>query len=141
MKKIGFLFMMFVALFVNLSSVSGQANDSLDLSMQQPKLTAIPDYVFNKTDLRKLDVSFNHISAISPKIVNLTKLEVLNLSGNEYLRELPDFLLNMESLKTIYFEGMKTWSQAKQDAAVQRFAQKGINIILNEQFSGVTDQE
>ncbi len=168
MKKIGFLFIVFMALSVNLSSVFAQdidwekhmnmimnemadsekdvnveeneiiesqkdtleSDEYLDLAIQHPKLTAIPGYVFNKTNLRELDLSGNRIGIISEDILKLTKLEILHLGGNQYLKELPDFLMDMESLKTIYFEGMGTWSQAKKDEAVQRFAQKGIEVIL-----------
>ena len=164
MKKIGFLFIVFMALSVNLSSAFAQidwdrvisnsgkyptvsekyttnSGEYLDLSIQHPKLTKIPSYVFNMTNLRELDVSGNRIGIITRDILKLTNLEILNLGGNLYLKELPDFLMNMESLKTIYFEGMRTWSQAKQDEAVRRFAQKGINVILRRQYSPVTDQE
>jgi hypothetical protein len=106
------------------------SGEYLDLAIQHPKLTVIPDYVFNMTNLRELDLSGNRIGVISRDILKLTKLEILHLGGNQYLKELPDFLGDMKSLKTIYFEGMGTWSQAKKDEAVKRFAGKGINVIL-----------
>ena len=158
MKKIGFLFVVLMLLSVNLSSVFAQidwdrhmnmvigngsvntATDSenyapnsgeyLDLALQQPKLTAIPNYVFGMTNLRELELSGNRIGVIPRDILNLRRLEILRIGGNQYLKELPDFLGDMESLKTIYFEGMKTWSQAKKDEAVRRFARKGIDVIL-----------
>ena len=132
MKKIGFLFVMLMALCVTPNTVFGQenSNEYLDLALQTPKLTVIPDYVFKMTDLKELDVAFNRIGVISQDILKLTKLETLHLSGNQYLTELPDFLAEMKSLKVIYFEGMGTWSQAKKDEAVQRFAQKGIKVVL-----------
>jgi len=157
MKKIGFLFIVLMALSVNLSSAFAQidwdkhmnmviggngykttdsekyapnSGEYLDLAIQHPKLTVIPDYVFNMTNLRELDLSGNRIGVISHDILRLRKLEILRIGGNLYLKELPDFLADMESLRTIYFEGMRTWSQAKQDEAVRRFARKGINVIL-----------
>jgi len=141
MKKIGFLFITFMLLSVSLSFVSAQTDDKLDLALQQPKLREIPAYVFNMTNLRELDLEGNRIGVIPRDILKLRNLEVLTLSGNLYLTALPDFLMDMESLKTIYFEGMRTWSQAKKDAAVRKFAQRGIKVILSQQYHGVTDQE
>jgi len=153
MKKIGFLFII-MALSAGLSSVSAQidwekhmnmgngytgteaenytadAGEYLDLAIQHPKLTEIPAYVFEMTNLRELDLSGNRIGVISEDILKLTKLEILRLGGNQYLKELPDFLMEMESLKTIHFEGMGTWSTAKKEEAKRRFAEKGIEVIL-----------
>ncbi len=108
-----------------------QVDDSntLDLALQSPKLTVIPDYVFEKTNLVRLDLGYNRIGKISEKILNLTKLEVLILSGNQYLTELPDFLAEMKSLKTIYLQGMGTWSEQKKKDTVARFKEKGIEVI------------
>ncbi len=142
MKKIGFLLIMLMAFSVNLILASDKTvveNDSLDLAMLQPKLKAIPDYVFDMTGLRVLDVAFNQIGVISPKILHLKKLETLYLSGNQYLTELPDFLMEMPNLKTIYFEGMGTWKQSKKDEVVQRFASRGIKVILERQYGTAID--
>ncbi|MCL2651026.1 MAG: leucine-rich repeat domain-containing protein [Candidatus Azobacteroides sp.] len=145
MKKIGLL-LGIIAISVNSFAISNEiSSDSLDLSMQQPKLTAIPDYVFDMTNLQFLNVAFNHIGTVPERILELTNLETLNVSGNFQLTKLPDFLMEMKSLKVIYLEGMKTWSQAKKDEAVRRFAQRGITVILSRQYystgdSGTGDQ-
>jgi hypothetical protein len=113
------------------SSANTSAGDELDLSLQTPKLTQIPDEVFNRTELRILDVGYNRIKSIPTRILNLSRLEVLVLSGNQYLSELPDFLGEMRSLKTIYLEGMGTWSEQKKLSTVDRFRSKGIAVIVN----------
>ncbi len=140
MRKVVFLMLLLVA---NYSGIFAQYDsseriippqeftegDSLDMALQSPKLTLIPEKVFNMTNLRILDLSFNRIGTINPKILNLTKLETIYLSGNQYLTSLPDFLTEMKSLKTIYLEGMGTWSKAKKQETVNRFEKKGIRVI------------
>ncbi len=141
MKKIIFFIILSVAINYSVSAQNDSPEriippqtfvegDSLDMALQSPKLTTIPENVFEMSNLRILDLSFNRIGTISPKILKLEKLETLYLSGNQYLTSLPDFLGDMKSLKTIYFEGMGTWSKAKKEEAVKNFAKKGIQVII-----------
>jgi len=146
MKKIVFLFVLMVVVSTNImfaatNDFTQNDTDSLDLSIQHPKLTVIPDYVFDMKDLRILDVSGNRIGVISPRIQELTKLESLYLSGNHYLKDLPDFLMDMKSLKFIYLEGMKLWSTSKKADTVKRFSDKGIKVVLEQEYGEVIQQE
>ena len=108
-----------------------QTRDQLNLSLQTPKLTQIPDYVFNMRGLKILDVGYNRIGTISRQILNLSQLEVLILSGNQYLNELPDFLGEMKNLRTVYLQGMGTWNDQKKYATVNRFKSKGIMVVTD----------
>ena len=115
--------------FVDLNEEPDDELITLDLALQSPKLTVIPDSVFEKTDLQRLDLAYNRIGIISKDILKLTKLKVLILSGNQYLTDLPDFLMEMESLETIYLQGMGTWSEKKKQEVVERFKSQKITII------------
>lgn len=58
-------------------------NGVLDLSGQE--LKKIPDYVFNKTDIQKLDVSNNNLGgSLQAEVRQLQDLKVLNLSNNHF---------------------------------------------------------
>ncbi len=105
--------------------------ERLDLSLQTPKLTQIPDYVFGMRGLKILDVSYNRIGFISKQILNLSQLEILILSGNQYLHELPDFLGEMKNLRTVYLQGMGTWNEQKKYATIDRFKSKGIMVVID----------
>ena len=108
-----------------------QTQSQLDISLQTPKLTKIPDYVFNMRGLKILDLGYNRIGTISRQMLNLSQLEVLILSGNQYLNELPDFLGEMKNLRTVYLQGMGTWSEQKKYATVNRFKSKGIMVVTD----------
>lgn len=67
------------------SVVSGNDanNGMLDLSGQE--LKEIPDYVFNKTDIQKLDLSNNNLGgSLQAEVRQLQNLKVLNLSDNHF---------------------------------------------------------
>lgn len=53
------------------------------LDLSNKNLVAIPDYVFNMTNLRKLILHGNKITKLPPQIKKLSKLMVLDLSNNE----------------------------------------------------------
>ena len=58
-------------------------NGVLDLSGQE--LKKIPDYVFNKTDIQKLDLSNNNLGgSLQAEVRQLQNLKVLNLSNNHF---------------------------------------------------------
>ena len=116
---------------VNAQEIEVEKGDSLDLAMQDPRLKVIPDYVFELTNLTFLDVSFNRINTVPKDILKLTKLETLYLSGNQSMANIPDFLMEMESLKTIYLEGMTAWSKEKKQGIIDRFKAKGITVIVD----------
>jgi len=101
-------------------------NGVLDLSGQE--LKKIPDYVFTKTDIQKLDLSNNnlggslqaevrqlqnlktlnlsnnHFAGVPAEIGQLKKLEELNLSNNQ-ITGLPYELGNLSNLKVLNVRG------------------------------------
>jgi predicted rRNA methylase YqxC with S4 and FtsJ domains len=100
----------------------------LDLSMQTPKLTAVPKEVAQLPNLICLDVSFNRVSSIPNEIVNCTSLTCINLSGNQYLQTLPSILKKVPNLKVIYLQDMQMWSDSKKVALKKEFS--GIQLIF-----------
>jgi len=93
---------------------------TLDLSLQTPKLTKIPEQVALLVNLKCLDVSFNRVSEFPENFKTLKNLACLNLSGNMYLQKLPAFLNEMPNLKEVRMEGLK-WSIAKQKSTEAEF--------------------
>ncbi len=107
-------------------------NGVLDLSGQE--LKRIPDYVFDKTDIQRLDLSNNnlggslqaevrqlqnlkvlnlsdnHFAGVPAEIGQLKNLEELNLSNNQ-ITGLPYELGNLSNLKVLNLRGNK-YSQA-----------------------------
>lgn len=58
-------------------------NGVLDLSGQE--LKRIPDYVFDKTDIQRLDLSNNNLGgSLQAEVRQLKNLKVLNLSNNHF---------------------------------------------------------
>lgn len=107
------------------SNISGTS--VLDLSMQDPKITVVPEIISNLVNLKCLDLSFNRVSTFHPSFVNLQKLECLDLSGNHYLQKLPAFFNDMPNLKVIKLQGLN-WSADRQEKTKQQFP--NINIIF-----------
>ena len=97
----------------------------LDLSMQSPKITTIPEDVSKLSHLKCLDLSFNRIGTIPESFKNLESLTCLILSGNHYLQNLPTFLNELPNLKVIVLEDLK-WSAAKQKETQEKFP----NILI-----------
>ena len=67
------------------------------LSLEQNRLTAIPECIFSLTGLKELNLSYNRIEEIPEGIGKLEKLGVLNLFANR-LTTVPTALCGMESL-------------------------------------------
>ncbi|MBL4586148.1 MAG: leucine-rich repeat domain-containing protein, partial [Flavobacteriales bacterium] len=61
----------------------------LDLSLQSPKLRAIPEDVYKLTNLKYLELGYNQIGSVDEGILKLTSLEILGLDGNKYLKVFP----------------------------------------------------
>ena len=59
----------------------------LDLSLQ--KLKTFPAEIFTFKNLQQLYVPYNYWTSIPDEISSLTKLRILDLSGNYYLNKLP----------------------------------------------------
>lgn len=116
----------------SMTSGNDAENGVLDLSGQE--LKRIPDYVFNKTDIQRLnlsdnnlggslqaevrqlqnlkalDLSNNHFAGVPAEIGQLKNLEELNLSNNQ-ITGLPYELGNLSKLKVLDLRGNK-YSQA-----------------------------
>jgi Leucine-rich repeat (LRR) protein len=123
-------------------------NNSLDLSNQN--LNKIPDDVFNKTNLEKLDVSNNSLTgAIQSQIGQLQKLRILNASNNNMtgvpaevgqlrnleildlsnnqLTGLPNELGNLQNLKSLNISG-NDYSEQDLKAILQKLP-SGVHIF------------
>jgi hypothetical protein len=74
----------------------------LDLSLQSPKLTSIPDGVFKLPHLNYLELGFNQIGAVDDRISKLTELEVLGLEGNKYLKNVSSEISVLVALKELH---------------------------------------
>ncbi len=79
----------------------------LDLSLQ--KLKTFPVEIFNFTNLQELHLPYNYWSSLpSTGWEKLTKLEILDLSGNYYLNKLPvDALAQLKALKSLLLKDNK----------------------------------
>ena len=121
------------------------------LDLSNNNLEKIPSYVFNMTELEKLDVSHNaltgaiqsqigqlrnlkvldasnnQMTGVPAEVGQLSKLEVLDLSNNQ-LTGLPDELGNLKNLKTMNLSGN---AYSEQDLAGIRQKLPGTNFILN----------
>jgi Leucine-rich repeat (LRR) protein len=92
----------------------------LDLSMQSPKLTKVPEQLGALTKLKCIDLSYNRIATFSESFKKLVNLECIDLSGNHYLQKLPAFLNDMPNLKVIRIGELK-WTDAKKKEVEQSF--------------------
>jgi Leucine-rich repeat (LRR) protein len=79
----------------------------LDLSLQ--KLKTFPVEIFTFTNLKELHLPYNYWASIPTEgWGKLTKLELLNLSGNYYLNKLPiDGLAQLKNLKSLLLKDNK----------------------------------
>ena len=53
-------------------------------------------------NLKVLNLSWNEITEVSPKIGTLTQLNILHLSWNKQLERLPEELCNLQNLEELY---------------------------------------
>lgn len=130
------------------TSTPTSKDKTLDLSNKN--LDKIPSYVFNMTELEKLDVSHNaltgaiqaeirqlrnlkvldasdnQMTGVPAEVGQLSKLEVLDLSNNQ-LTGLPNELGNLKNLKTLNLSG-NAYSQ--QDLAGIRQKLPNTDFIL-----------
>lgn len=79
----------------------------LDLSLQ--KLKTFPVEIFTFTNLKELHLPYNYWSSLpATGWENLTKLEILDLSGNYYLNKLPvDGLTQLKALRSLLLKDNK----------------------------------
>ncbi len=92
----------------------------LDLSMQSPKITAVPEEIGQLIQLQCLDISYNRVNSIPESFKKLENLTCLNLSGNHYLQSLPIFLNDLPNLKVILLKDLK-WTPAKMQETKNKF--------------------
>lgn len=79
----------------------------LDLSLQ--KLKTFPVEIFNFPNLKELHLPYNYWSSLpATGWERLTKLEILDLSGNYYLNKLPvDGLAQLKALRSLLLKDNK----------------------------------
>jgi hypothetical protein len=82
----------------------GIAEGSGKLDLSDCDLEAVPDEVFELTDLVELSLAGNNLTALPEGIGRLALLEKLQLSGNR-LVHLPDSLCDLESLEGLWLHG------------------------------------
>jgi Leucine-rich repeat (LRR) protein len=67
------------------STISGNDANKGVLDLSGQKLKKIPDYVFNKTDIQRLDLSNNNLGgSLQAEVRQLQSLKVLNLNNNHF---------------------------------------------------------
>ncbi len=93
----------------------------LDISMQHPKLTDLPQELLQFSRLTYLNLGFNRLTTVSPILARLRGLECLDLSGNYSLSNLPEFLNTMPKLKVIRLQDMPHWSDKKKEELQKKF--------------------
>lgn len=76
----------------------------LDLSLQSPKLTKIPEDVYKLKNLKYLELGFNQIGAIDDGISQLANLETLGMDGNKYLKIVSAEIYSMPGFKELHLK-------------------------------------
>jgi Leucine-rich repeat (LRR) protein len=67
------------------SMTSGNDADNGVLNLSDQELKKIPDYVFNKTDIQRLDLSDNNLGgSLQAEVRQLQNLKILDLSNNHF---------------------------------------------------------
>jgi len=74
-----------------------------NLNLENNRISTIPEWVQELTDLKVLYLSGNSIEDIAP-LTTLTNLEVLHLNGNRISR-IPDTIANWPRLKRLFING------------------------------------
>jgi uncharacterized protein YjbI with pentapeptide repeats len=73
--------------------------DSLTkLSLNNLKLTSLPDAIYYLKDLKHLNLENNELKFISPNIAKLTNLEYLNLKGSPESLYIPEEIFSLPNL-------------------------------------------
>ncbi|WP_434684524.1 leucine-rich repeat domain-containing protein [Pseudanabaena minima] len=75
--------------------------DNKERKRKGNRLTAIPQEIFQLTNLKELHIPYNQITAIPDAIANLANLTTLYLSSNQ-ITAIPDSLSNLANLTTLY---------------------------------------
>lgn len=99
----------------------------LDLSLRSPKLTETPDGVYTCTKVKELDLSYNRVKSVGDGIGNLTDLELIDLSGNHYLKNISDEIAKCTKLKEIRLKD--TGISAEQKKHLKSILPEGCAIV------------
>ena len=77
------------------------------------KITAIPDWVFELSNLKGLGLSYSRLVSIPEKIERLKNLENLSIDYNVLLKQWPSSLKKLKNLKKLMLDiyQQKKWSQ------------------------------
>lgn len=85
-------------------------------------LTRFPRVLLECVFLEELDLAWNHLESLPEDIHRLDQLRILNLLGNEGLKQLPAGLAQLEQLEELVFQG-----------TLELFATTEITPLLGEQ--------
>ena len=78
------------------------------------KITAIPNWVFELSNLKGLGLSHSRLVSIPEKIERLKNLESLSIDSNNLLKQWPSSLEKLKNLKKLMLDiyQQKKWSQS-----------------------------
>ncbi|MBN8656841.1 MAG: leucine-rich repeat domain-containing protein, partial [Anaerolineae bacterium] len=90
----------------------GQLTQLTKLDLSSNKLTTLPDSLGQLTQLTKLDLSNNKLTTLPDSLGQLTQLKSLTLFNIDWMNELPDVILRLSLLETLYLQsvGLKSLS-------------------------------
>ncbi len=80
------------------------SNDDYCEEQHKNKIKEIPDKIINLTQLYRIDISGNKVSSISENLMKIKSLEFLNLKNNK-LTDFSAKIANMPSLKQLILDG------------------------------------
>ncbi|ELS31914.1 MULTISPECIES: COR domain-containing protein [Pseudanabaena] len=100
------------------------------------RLTAIPQEIFQLTNLKELHIPFNQITQIPDSICNLANLTLLDLSSNQ-ITQIPDVICNLVNLTQLYF-GCNQITQIPD--AIANLANLTLLHLSNNHISNITDK-
>lgn len=70
------------------------------LNYHGKKFTMIPEHVFECANLAEINLSYNYLTNVTPKILKLQKIEKLNLNDNK-LGQIPFVISGLKNLKVL----------------------------------------
>lgn len=98
-----------------------------EVTLEDCKLTSLPDTTYLLPNLKKLCAENNFISEISSDIKNLKKLKSLDLNLNLGLADLPKEILRLNNLREIY---LYNTGMNKNMEIVKKLRKKGIPVMI-----------
>ena len=101
-----------------------QCNSIKELIIVNSQLNEFPEFIYNLTNLKILNISCNNISKISSKIKNLDKLQKLSIINNRFT-ELPNELFkNHKNILIAYAESIHILNGSQMNKVILTCEQK-----------------